>query len=656
MSQFNPIAGRTTTLMSSNQLLASLRRTQSDMLDKQIAISTGLQVTKPSDAPSDTSAIQKLQAKLEARDQHDGNLDFAIGILNNTDQGLGDALNIALNAKSVASSQIGLGSSKEERANQSLVIDAQIQGLLEVANRAVQDISLFGGRQANATRGRVFVETLGGIRYIGASENIEGDVGLDRPLAFNSNGQEAFGALSARVKSINDLDPQATTGTSLRDLNGAQAFGIRLGSIQVTTNATAVTVDLTTADTLGDVVTRINNAINSVNPAAGAITTAGSGLSLTANAGHTIAITDIGTSETAADLGAVISAAGSTVAGGDLDPQLTPLSSLAALGVAVDLVSGLKITQGNQTRIADFSASTTIQDMINVVEQLDLGVKLEINQDATSLNLVSQVSGIELSVGENAGGTTATDLGLRTFGPATQLTDFNLGLGIHSVTGADDFSFNLHDGTSFNVNIDGVNTVAELITTIQTAATGAGLTIGAPGTGGTDFNIGLAPDGNGLWFEDGTAGVSNFRVQQLGLSLAATDLGIYKNVGAGGTLAGDDVTKVEVDGILTHMIKLRDSLVNNDSRGITFAGEGLERDIDNLARIRADVGVRSQRVEQQKDRSAEMKIAEQVFLSELRDADLAEVITRFTQLQQQLQATLQVGSQNLQLSLLNFLR
>ena len=78
-------------------------------------------------------------------------------------------------------------------------------------------------------------------------------------------------------------------------------------------------------------------------------------------------------------------------------------------------------------------------------------------------------------------------------------------------------------------------------------------------------------------------------------------------------------------------------------------------DIGNVARVYADVGVQWQRVSLAKDRSAEMKVTEQAMLSELRDAGLTEVLTHFTQLELQLQAALQVGSSNLQLSRPNFL-
>ncbi len=655
MSQFNTIAGRVSSLLSSDRLMASLRRTQTDLLNTQDQISTGLKVNAPSDAPADTSSILSLQNKLESREQFERNLQFSLSLLNNTDQGLADAFNIVLESHDIASSQVGVGSSAQERQNQSHVIDAQIKSLVEIANRQIQGVSLFGGRHSTAEE-PIFIETLGGIRYVGADEDLAADVGLDAPLGFNTNGHAAFGALSTRVKGKVDLDPQATASTQLSHMNGAQSFGIRKGSVVVAVDGNAVTVDLATADNLGDVVTRVNDAINGVDPTAGALSIGTTGLSLTANPAHTIAIDNLGTGQTASDLGIVISATGGSTAGADIDPRLTELTSVAALGVPVDLTSGLKITQGNQTKIADFSAATTIQDLINVVDQLNLGLRMEINDDGTGLNLVTEVSGIELSVGENTGGTTASDLGVRTFDGSTLLSDFRHGIGVTGQTGADDFAFHLHDGTTFNVNIDGVTTVGELITAIQNAAVAGGSTVGAPGAGGTDFNVGLASDGNGLLFEDGTAGANDFRVTQLGLSLAATDLGIYTNAGSGSTINGQDLATVRVENVFTHMIALRDSLVNNDSSGITFAGGGLESDLEQLTRARADVGVRSQRVEQQKERSSELKISEQVLLSQLRDTDLAEAITTFTQLQQQLQASLLVGSQNLQLSLLNFLR
>ncbi len=649
---------RTTTSLTASSLLSVLRKTQVELFKAQNAIATGIEVNRPSDAPARTSSILVLQSRLEARDQHEVNLQAALSSLNNADESLSQISDILLEAKSIALSQVGIGSNKDTRANQAAVIDAQLKALLDIANRSHNGVKQFAGDAAPlGSTQDPFVEFLGGVRYLGSRSDLEVNVGLRDAIGLNANGHDAFGALSTRVEGTVDLDPRAVASVNLRDVLGAQGVGVREGSLLVTVNGTQAVVDLADADTLGDVATRVNEAIDSVLAGAGGLALSGAGFALTASAGNTITIAETGTGgQTAGDLGLLLTATSSTVNGEDLHTQLSLSTALSDLGVSVDLVSGIKITQGSQTKVADFSSATTIQDLVNAVDALGLGVRLEINADRNGLNLVSEVSGLVVSLGENAGGSTATDLGLRSFSRDTLLADFNFGIGVHNVQGEPDFRLELHDGTQFDIDLDALVTVGDVIDAISAAAAGAGLTVGAPGSAGTDFNVGLASDGNGLVFEDNTLGGAEFKVTQLFTSLAATDLGIYKNAQAGGTIAGDDKATIRSDSVFTHLMLLRDALLNDDSRGIVFAGDGIDKDIDELARVRADIGVRSQRVEQEQDRSQQMKVTEQSMLSDLRDADVTEVITRFTQLQQQLQATLQVGSANLQLSFLDFLR
>ena len=655
-SSISVTESRTTMLSTSTRLLASLRNTQRALLEMQQQINTGRALNKPSDDPARTSTVLMLESQIEARSQHERNLQHALGLLNTTDAALADATEILLVTKSIASGQVGVGSNADTRANQASVIAAQIRAVVDIANRQFQGVSLFAGNRSAQASDPVFEEFLGGIRYLGSREDLQGDAGGGGPLGINSNGQDAFAALSSRVVSRVNLDPQATADTPITHVNGAQGVPVRLGTIRVTVDGTPVTVDLQGSQTIGDVVTRINDAINGIDPAAGNLQVAGAGYQLNGAVGHTISIADIGSGQTTADLGINISSTGPVPAvGGDLDPQLTTQTTLAALGVPVDFASGIKITQGAVTKVADFSSAVTVEDLINVVGQLDLGVRMEINDQQTGLNLISTVSGLEMSIGEN-GGTAAADLGLRSFGTQTQLSDFRFGLGVETVLGEDDFAIELHDGRSFNVNLDGVTTAGEVVTAINAAAGAAGLTVGGPGDAGTEFNVGLAPNGNGFFFEDLTAGAGDFRVAQLGTSLAATHMGIYTDVGAANQILGEDEAKVRAESLLTHMIDLRDALLNDDSLGITLAGEKMDVDLETLARVRADVGSRSQRVEQQQERSQQLKIAESQLLSELQDTDLTEAITRFTQLQQQLEASLAVGSANLQLSLLDFLR
>lgn len=655
MSQIGNNLSRVTNLQTSDSLLSSIRNTQRELLDIQKAITTGFAVTRPSQAPEKTAAIQIIRQQLHARSQYNQNLEHAEALLNFADATLGDVTDIAHLARSVAASQVNFTANADTRDNQSVVIDANIRTLIDLANRQLQGISLFGGNAGPKPGDKVFTDFLGGVRYTGSLDaNLQGDFGLSEPLDFNANGQVAFGSLSSRVKSVVDLDPLAVADVNIKDIAGAQGLGVRQGSVTLNVDGTPVTVDLNGIDTLDDAVIRINDAINAIDPTAGSLAIAGAGYALTANVAHTITISDILAGQTAADLGINLTATAATVTGGDLGVKLTMQTRLADLGVVVDFASGLQITQGQQTKVANFAAATTVEDLKNEIDRLQLGLRLEINAAGDSLDLISEVSGLELAIGENAG-TTASDLGVRSFSVNTQLANFRHGLGVIAVTGQDDFAIELHNAATFNVNLDGLATVNQVITAITTAATVAGLTVGALGAGGTDFNIGLAATGNGLVFEDNTAGAADFRVRQLGESLAAVHLGVYQNAGAAATINGADNAMVRVEGLFTHLINLRDSLVKNDTLGITLAGGGLERDVETVARVQADVGVRSQRVTQSKERSLDMEVTEREMLSNLRDADLTEVISRFSQLQQQLQASLQTGATGFGLSLLDFL-
>ncbi len=641
---------RTTSQMISNRMLSTLRQTNASLFDVQRQISTGQKQSIPSDDPSNASAILFLRQGLTAREQHEENLVHSAGVLNNADQALGETTNILIEAQAIASSLIN--ASEEERQAEALVIDAQIKGLLDLANRQLDGVSLFGGNAGAADGGQVFEEFLGGIRYTGSDENLLADTGLVENHSFTSNGVEAFGALSSRVKTQVDLDPDSSITAKLNDLDGVFNQGIRRGPVNLTVDGTQVTVDLSDADTLGDVRSRINGAINAIDPTAGAIALGTTAFELTNTAGHTIVIADIGNAQTASDLGINLPAlapGGGTVFGGDINRRLTLTTVLTDLGPTVDFLGGLSITQGEQTRVADFSAAGTIQDLVNEIDRLELGLRLQINDEANGLDLISEVNGLRLSIGEN-GGTTAADLGIRTYGLPTALADFRDGLGIEPITGQDDFQLTLKNGVNFAVDASGLGTVDELITAIETAATGAGLTLGV------NFSVGLATTGNGLVFQDTTGGAGTFTITRVGQSLVADQLGILKEDGAAATFQSADNATVRVENAFTHLVDLRNALLNNDTLGITLAGSSLEADTRTVTQARASVGVRAQRVERQQERSQDLGLLEQTMLSDLQDADLTEVITRFQQLQTQLQISLQMGAQNLQLSLLDFLR
>ncbi|MEO0475821.1 MAG: NAD-dependent epimerase/dehydratase family protein, partial [Planctomycetota bacterium] len=173
------------------------------------------------------------------------------------------------------------------------------------------------------------------------------------------------------------------------------------------------------------------------------------------------------------------------------------------------------------------------------------------------------------------------------------------------------------------------------------------------GKGNLECHLGT---GNGFTVSDNTAGGNDFSVTNAGLSFAAENLGIKVNAGTGTTIDGADQSKVRVENMFTHLQELSTALKNNDEAGISLAGSAIEDDIDSVIAARARVGVQARRVEDQLSLTQDRDIQEQTMLSQLQDADLTEVLTRFQQLQLQLQASLQVGSASQELSLLDFLR
>ena len=649
MPGIGPVTSRTSSILATDNLLRSLQQTQLDLLTAQNQIASGRIAAAPSDAPGKVSSILFLQQKLQARDQWMLNLEQNLSSLNSVDAALGSATDILLEAESIALSQIGVGSDQQTRQVQADIVQAQIAALISIGNQQFNDLSLFGGNNGPGAGGRVFDEFLGGIRYTGTGQDLLSDVGTLLPQPINSNGLDAFGAMSSRVRSAVDLDRQVSPRTRLVHVNGARGSGVVKGSVTLTVDATQATVDLGTIDTLGDVVTRINDAITSLNPEAGALVLTGEGFALSAAEGTTITISDIGAGQTAADLGMDLSVTASSVAGLEVNPGLTQTTLLADLGVAVDFSSGIQIVQGEQTKVADFSNAITIQDLINAVDSLQLGVRLQINETDTGLDLISEVSGLALSVGEN-GGTTAQDLGLLTLGFDTELSSFRFGLGVEPVEGADDVQFTMTNGITFGVDVSGLVTVGDLVAAMYSAAGAVDL------TAGVDFVIGVVSIGNGLVFTDNTTGAGTFIIEDATLSQVATQLGIAGNAGTSNTITSANTSQVKVDGVFSHLMDLRNSLAANDELGITIAGGKVDRSVDRVVQARASVGIEAAQIQQQRERSADLEISEKTMLSKLQDTDLTEVITRFSQLQTQLAASLQVGSQNLRLSLLDFLR
>jgi flagellar hook-associated protein 3 FlgL len=296
---------------------------------------------------------------------------------------------------------------------------------------------------------------------------------------------------------------------------------------------------------------------------------------------------------------------------------------------------------------------------MNLVAAQSIGVRIEVDPSGR-LNARNELSGAVMSIEEIAGGTTATELGIRSFHGTTRLEDFNAGRGVQSVSGNSDpvtglpdptldldFRVTLKDGRSFDVDLGASATVQDVLDAINAAAAGAGV---LP----AEFAAGLASDGNGIALTDLTAGTTT-SVVDLNGSPAAEQLGILGSTD-GATLIGQDRATVAVESVFSRLIALRDALLADDEAGIGFATERLDVDLGRAIEARADIGVRARRVADATAREEDLSVLDQSLRSQIRDLDMTEAAIRFSSLQQILQASYQVAARTRELSLLDFLR
>ena len=215
-------------------------------------------------------------------------------------------------------------------------------------------------------------------------------------------------------------------------------------------------------------------------------------------------------------------------------------------GQVLDQSSGIQIVNGGQTYEITFDDAETLNDLINNINGVGANVVAEINADGTGINVRSLLSGSDFQIGEN-GGTTATQLGIRSFNSLTELDALNYGVGVQestgfelptSVEGVDDLIIQTIDGQTFNIDLYGAESVADVVAEI-TAVTGASVTATETVTGNvsilelTDNSIG---------------GTDPFVITQGDGSRAGQYLGIIPDgivgtpqiVSGGNTLTGSD--------------------------------------------------------------------------------------------------------------------
>jgi len=636
---------RVSDLFVRQRLLSQVQLGQLDLFENQMQLSTGHRFQVPSADPNAAQRIISLQRLLERKDQVQTNLNTNQSYLSATDAALSSISNNLAEIRGAALGALGTTATDTQRGATAQQVGEAIRQLVDAGNQKFRGRYLFAGTGTNVRPFDTISSNV--VQYFGDEGRLSSYSDIDLLFDTNMHGNEVFGAVSEKVLGTEDLEPILTYDTRLTDLHGGQ--GVASGSILISNGTNSSTIDISTAETIGDVASMIQ-----ANPPATTsldveVTATGLVIQLNGAPGDLLTIREVGGGTTARDLGILTTTGISVpVVGDDLAPILRKTTRLSDIlgthsyaliqstgtdndlifeapevgassdgihilfvddgsvvnvgnevasyneltreltvtvktaatsaqhvvaavqtafavgevpltarispvderrggrgvidvplpgtpagttadgsGTRFDTDMGLQIVNGNQTHVISFAGAETVEDMLNVLNMSEAGLLAEINEDATGIDIRSRLSGADFAIGEN-GGSTATQLGVRTFTGTSRLEDFNhgdpeVGLGgIHAANGTD-FTITTADGTVLDIDVSAAVTVDDVLSAINNAID--------PGTGLTQTVVtaGLAVYGNGIELLDTSGANGNLTVSRSATSLAAIHLGLIPN-------------------------------------------------------------------------------------------------------------------------------
>jgi flagellar hook-associated protein 3 FlgL len=216
--------------------LVGLQSSASRLAALQAKMSSGQQITKPSDDPSGTVRALQLRADLKRNTQYTANASDAIGWLSTSDTTYTQIGKLAQNARTLVVQGLNTGASGTTPAAAIAdQIDAIRTSMINLANTTYNGRPVFGG----TTTGAIAYDSAGA--YVGDSGTVSRTVGPQSTVQINQSGAQVFGppgndmfTLLANISTTLRTNPTAL-GSDLTSLDAAIA---NVSAAQATEGAT----------------------------------------------------------------------------------------------------------------------------------------------------------------------------------------------------------------------------------------------------------------------------------------------------------------------------------------------------------------------------------------------------------------------------------
>ncbi len=323
---------RVSDLFIRRRLLNQVQYDQGELFRLQTQLSTGRRFEAPSEEPVAALRVMSLQRLLERKSQVASNLTTNQSYLSNTDVTVSSVSNNMADVRATALGVVGTLATDEQRRAAAQQVSQSLRSLLETGNQKFRGRYLFSGTHTSERPFAALPD--GAIRYDGNEGHVESYADIDLLFPTNLQGTEVFGAMSEPVRGTVDLDARLTLDTRVTDLRAGR--GISKGSIRISDGSNVSTIDLSSAETIGDMAALIK-----ANPPPGRelfveVTNDRLRIRLAGTDGN-LSIHEVGGGTVAYELGILqdIGVGLNPITGRDLDPLLggtTSLDDLAGVG------------------------------------------------------------------------------------------------------------------------------------------------------------------------------------------------------------------------------------------------------------------------------------------------------------------------------------
>ncbi len=638
---------RVTNSMMANSVVLNTQRALRRFSDLQTQMSSNRRINKPSDDPSGTLRDLGYRTEIANIVQYQKNISRAQSWVQTYDNITADMKDVMTTVKEIAIAASNGDYDDNARAGSATEIQSAIDHFLQLANTQLENRYVLSG---NMTQTKPFARAANGFSYAGDTGQIEFEVSGRLRQSVNLPGQNLLLTQVNLIGKDSDLNNAVLPTTLLADLHNGDGITGTPPTIVISDQNMGlnVTVDLTGAVTVADVLSMINTQLT-----AGGITNLTAGISTTGNA---------------------------IVLDATPNGLITGLTSVANLndGNGVDLIPGIfRVSNGVGIDVAvDLSGSTTVNDILNKFNAAMTSagvnnVSMSIDPGGTALR-IADTNGVPLGLSItdlSSNELTAADLGI-VGSVSPNLVGSALSpkaaFDVAETTGS--IAHDLGIFGSFSVDFIGSDLDPTLKTTTAVASLKNGLGSGfgpiALTQGGASVTVDLGDptivtvqdlldkfnnsglritaslnaSGRGIQIVNNDT-TKSFTVEESGNGRTAKDMGIYGSSDMMGTLF-----------VLTNALR------KDDQEGAGMLLGQVDNAIQHLIDSRAEIGTRGKRLETLSSRLDSQKLTSTQRLSEIEDADLAELASDLAAHEASYQAALISAAKIIQPTLMDFLK